>query len=303
MRKGIVLLLLLSLVLVIGCGKKAVSVETGSIYVTVEDDNGDAVKGAELTLTDGTGKKTTASSDTKGTASFLNLTSGDYELEGSSAGYAVASTPLSVAGDEQEATLTLTPMSASVDGSSSSSGETVDKGVMDNLTSYRWTWASQEEGAVSQVVEGAFEKPDREYLLSGTGADRNEIYKVGTTVKMRSGTGGEWTTLTGDAAKGMTGMSNLYTGMFSEGYSSIKDENSGFTRSDGGTVNGYSTEKYVYTVTIEGAITSVTAWIIDSGEFKGGITRWESSATKSGKTTSFKWNVFDLDKPIGIKLP
>src|SRR5450756_1723363 len=31
--------------------------------------------------------------------------------------------------------------------------------------------------------------------------------------------------------------------------------------------------------------------------------RWESTATKNGKTTSFTWNVFDPDKPIGIKLP
>jgi hypothetical protein len=296
MRKGIALLLLLSLVLAVGCGKKAAPAETGSIRVAVEDDNGDAIKGAELTLTDGSGKKTTASSDSKGEASFSSLASGDYELEGSAAGYAVASTSLSVEGDEQETTLTLTPMSASA-------GETADKSVLDNLTSYRWAWASQEEGTVPQVVEGAFEKPDREYFLSGTGADRNEIYKVGTTVKMRSGTGGEWTTLTGDAAVGIMSMSNLYSGMFSQGYSSIKDENSGFTRSDGETVNGYSTQKYIYTVTIEGTVTSITAWIIDSGEFKGGITRWESSATKSGKTTSFTWNVFDLNKPIGIKLP
>jgi hypothetical protein len=120
---------------------------------------------------------------------------------------------------------------------------------------------------------------------------------------MRTGTEGEWTTFTGESAEGMMGMSGIHTNMFSQGYSSIKDENSGFKRSDGGTVNGYSTQKYVYAVTLQGAVTSTTAWIIDSGEFKGGITRWESKATKDGKTTSFTWDVFDLNKPVGHELP
>jgi uncharacterized surface anchored protein len=192
LRRGTILLLLLSLVLAVGCGKKAVPVETGSIRVTVEDDNGDAVKGAGLTLTDGTGKKTTASSDSKGKASFSGLASGDYDLEGSLAGYAAASTSFSVEGDEQETTLTMTSMSASVDESSSSEGETADKGVLDNVTSYRWKWSSLEEGkTVPSIAEGAFEKPDREHFLIGAGDELNEIYRVGTTVKMRTGTEGE----------------------------------------------------------------------------------------------------------------
>jgi hypothetical protein len=300
MKRGIILLLLLSLVLAVGCGKKATPAETGSIHVTVDDDNGDAIKGAQLTLTDPTGKKTIASSDGTGTASFSGLATGDYELEGTADGYAASSTSLSVAGDEQETTLALTSTSAQ---SSNSSGETANKSVLDNLTSYRWTFASEEEGQVSQQEEGAFEKPDREYFASGTGDNRTEIYKVGTTVKMRSGTTSEWTTLTGDAAKGMMGMSDIFVGTLGQSYSSITEEGSGFTHSDGGTVNGYSTQKYVYTTTIEGTVTSIAAWIIDSGEFKGGITHWESSVTKSGKTTSLKWNVSDLNKPIGIKLP
>ena len=63
MRKGVVLLLLLSLVFAVGCGKQAAPAETGNIHVTVEDHTGGVVKGATLTLTDGTGKATTASSD------------------------------------------------------------------------------------------------------------------------------------------------------------------------------------------------------------------------------------------------
>jgi hypothetical protein len=304
MREGIVLLLLLSLVLAVGCGKKAVPAETGSVLVTVEDDNGDAIKGAELTLTDGTGRKTTASSESKGKASYSGLASGSYELDSSLARYAPDSTPLCVEGAEQETTLTLTPMSASEDESSSSEGETADKGVLDNVTSYRWKWSSLEEGkTVPSIAEGAFEKPDREHFLIGAGDDLNEIYRVGTTVKMRTGTEGEWKTFTGDAAEGMMGMSGIYTSLFGQDYSSIKKEDNGFKRSDGGTVNSYSTQKYVYALTLDSAVTSTTAWIIDSGEFKGSITRWETTSTKDGKTTSFTWDVFDLNKSIGIELP
>ena len=304
MRRGIVLLLLLSLVLVVGCGKKTAPTETGSIRVTVEDDNGDAVKGVTLTLTDGEGKKTTASSDSKGKASFAGLADGDYDLEGAATGYAADSTSLSVEGDEQEATLTLALVSVSEDGSSSSEGETADNGIMDNVTSYRWKWSSMEEGKTNaSVAEGAFEKPDREYFRTGTGEDINEIYTIGKTVKMRSGTEGDWQTFTGDTAEGMMGMSGIYTSMFNQDYSSIKKEDSLFKRSDGGTVNGYSTQKYVYELALNGAVTSTTAWIIDSGEFKGGTTRWETKSSKDGKTTSFTWDVFDLNKSIGIELP
>lgn len=305
MRRGIVLLLLLSLVLAVGCSKKAVPAETGSIRVTVEDDNGDAIKGVALTLTDGEGKKTTtASSDSTGNASFTGLASGDYELEGSAAGYAADSTSLSVEGDEQETTLTLMTESASEERSSSSEGVTADKGVLDNVISYRWRWSSLEEGkTVPSIAEGAFEKPDHEYFRTGTDEDINEIYRVGETVKMRTGTDGEWNTFTGDAAEGMMGMSGIYTSMFGQDYSSVSKEDSGFKRSDGGTVNSYSTQKYVYELALNGAVTSTTAWIIDSGEFKGSITRWETKSTKDGKTTAFTWDAFDLNKQIGIELP
>ncbi|MFA5789701.1 MAG: carboxypeptidase-like regulatory domain-containing protein [Caldisericia bacterium] len=304
MRRGIVLLLLLSLVLVVGCGKKMAPVETGSIRVTVEDDNGDAIKGVALTLTDGEGKKTTASSDSKGKASFTDLASGDYELEGTASRYDTDSTSLSVEGDEQEATLTLTSMTASEDEGSSTEQESGNKSILENVTSYRWKWSSMEEGKTDpSVAEGAFEKPDHEYFRTGNGEDLNEIYRVGKTVKMRSGTEGEWNTFTGDAAEGMMGMSGIYTSMFGQDYSSVSKEDSGFKRSDGGTVNGYSTQKYVYEISLNGAVTSTTAWVIDSGEFKGGTTRWETRATKDGKTTSFTWDVFDLNKSIGIELP
>jgi len=220
------------------------------------------------------------------------------------AGYAADSTFLSVEGDEQDTTLTPTPMSASEDESSNSEDETADESVLDNVTSYRWKWTSLEEGkTVPEIMGSAFEKPDREYYLSGTGDDLSEFYKVGKTVKMRTGTEGEWTTYTGDAAEGMMGISGLYTGLFSQGYFSIKEENSGFKRSDGGTVTGYSTQKYVWAMKLQGAKMSITAWIIDSGEFKGGISRWETKSTKDGKKTSFAWDVFDLNKSIGIELP
>ncbi len=304
MRRGIVLLLLLSLVLTVGCGKKQAPAETGSIRITVEDDNGDAIKGVALTLTDGEGEKTTASSDDKGTALFTGLASGDYELEGTAAGYAADSTSLSVAGDEQAATLTLTSTTASGDDGSGTEQETGNASILENVTSYRWKWSSMEEGkADPSVAEGAFEKPDHEYFRTGNGNDINEIYRVGKTVKMRSGTDGEWNTFTGDAAEGMMGMSGMYTSMFDQDYSSISKEDGGFKRSDGGNVNDYSTQKYVYEISINGVVTSTTAWVIDSGEFKGGTTRWETRSTKDGKTTSFTWDVFDLNKPISIELP
>jgi hypothetical protein len=304
MRRGIVLLLLLSMVLAVGCGKRQSPAETGSIRITVEDDNGDAIKGVALTLTDGEGKETTASSDGKGKASFTGLASGDYELEGTAAGYAADSTSLSVAGDEQEATLILSSTTASGDDGSDTEQESGNASILESVDSYRWKWSSMEEGKTNpSVAEGAFEKPDREYFRTGSGDDINEIYRIGKTVKMRSGTDGEWNTFTGDAAEGMMGMSGIYTSMFGQDYSSSSKDDSGFKRSDGGNVNGYSTQKYVYEISINGAVTSTTAWVIDSGEFKGGTTRWESRSTKDGKSNSFTWDVFDLNKRIGIELP
>ncbi len=304
MRRGIVLLLLLSMMLAIGCGKKQSPAEAGSIHITVEDDNGDAIKGVVLTLTDGEGKETTTSSDGKGKASFTGLASGDYELEGTAAGYAADSTSLSVAGDEQEATLILSSTTASGDDGSDTEQESGNASILESVDSYRWKWSSMEEGKTNpSVAEGAFEKPDREYFRTGSGDDINEIYRIGKTVKMRSGTDGEWNTFTGDAAEGMMGMSGIYTSMFGQDYFSSSKDDSGFKRSDGGNVNGYSTQKYVYEISINGAVTSTTAWVIDSGEFKGGTTRWESRSTKDGKSNSFTWDVFDLNKRIGIELP
>ena len=300
MRKGVVLLLLLSLVLAVGCGKQAAPAETGNIHVTVEDHNGGVIKGATLTLTDGTGKATTASSDGAGKASFSGLASGDYKLEGSADGYATNSTSLSVAGGDQDSTLTLASTSTQT---SNPSGETADKDVFDGLSSYRWTFSSTEANGVTQQYEGAFEKPDREYILSGTGSSRTEIYKVGTAVKMRSGTGGKWNTVTGDTAQRLVGLHNILFNVLAERYSSITKEGSGFVRSDGGTVNGYSTQKYAHVTTTGGTVTNITAWVIDSGEFSGVITSWVSSETTGGKTTSVKWAFLDLNKPTGIKLP
>jgi hypothetical protein len=300
MRKGIVLLLLLSLVLAVGCGKQAAPAETGNIHVTVEDHNGGVIKGATLTLTDGTGKKTTATSDSTGKASFSGLASGDYKLEGSADGYATNSTSLSVAGGDQESTLTLASTSAQT---SNPSGETADKDVFDGLSSYHWTFSTTGTNGVTQQYEGASEKPDREYIVYGTGSGRTEIYEVGTAVKKRSGTGGKWNTVTGDAAQRLANLRNILFNELAERYSSITKEGSGFVRSDGGTVNGYSTQKYVLATTTGGTITNITAWVIDSGEFSGVITRWVSTETTGGKTTSVKWAFLDLNKPTGIKLP
>lgn len=303
MRRGIVLLLLLSLMFVGGCGKKAAPSETGSIRVTVEDEHGDAIRGVTLTLIDSEGKKTVASSDSKGNATFSDLAGGDYELEGTADGYDADSTSLSVESGEQETTLTLTSVTASEEDGSNTE-ETTISGILENVTSYRWKWSSMEEDKTDpSVAEGAFEKPDREYFRIGSGDDLNEIYKVGTTVKMRSGIEGEWNTFTGDAAEGMMGMTSIYTSMFDQNYASLSEEDGGFKRSDGGTVNGYSTQKYVYEISVNNIVSGTTAWVIDSGEFKGGTTRWETRSTSNGKTTSFTWDVFDLNKPIGIELP
>ncbi len=239
MRRGIVLLLLLSMMLAIGCGKKQSPAEAGSIHITVEDDNGDAIKGVVLTLTDGEGKETTTSSDGKGKASFTGLASGDYELEGTAAGYAADSTSLSVAGDEQEATLILSSTTASGDDGSDTEQESGNASILESVDSYRWKWSSMEEGKTNpSVAEGAFEKPDREYFRTGSGDDINEIYRIGKTVKMRSGTDGEWNTFTGDAAEGMMGMSGSTPVCSVNFFSPARPNGSAL---DEGNVNGYST--------------------------------------------------------------
>jgi Ca-activated chloride channel family protein len=82
-------------------------VELGALYGTVVDASGLPIPGATVNIT-GPEKRTTVT-DSRGEFSFVKLRSGDYEIESSLAGFAIARTKASVAsGRIQRVTITMT---------------------------------------------------------------------------------------------------------------------------------------------------------------------------------------------------
>ncbi len=301
MRRLIVIALLLAaLVSATGCAKQVTDEQTGEAVVTVVDAQAEPLKGASVTVTDASDKKTTVDTDKNGAAVFKGVAEGDYAVTVTMSGYVTTEDAVYVtAGEKQELTLELVSEDAS-----GTTDSTIDKAILDSITSYRWKWITVSSGETpTNTTEGGIEKPDRSYYSTRTGSDVTEIYQVGDTVKMRNGADGEWNTYTGEEARSMMGMGDMFAGMLDGGYSFLEND-SGFQRSNGGSVNGYSTQKYAYEVIRDDKATvSTTAWVVDSGEFKGVITRYEWKEVTDGKKSSFSWDVMDLNKNLGITLP
>jgi hypothetical protein len=300
MRRLIVIaLLLVALVSAAGCAKPRIDDQTGEVVVTVVDAQTEPLEGASVTITDASDKKTTVDSDSNGVASFESLAEGDYAVAVAMSGYVTTEDAVYVtAGDKQELTVELASEDAS-----GTTDSTVDKAILDSVTSYRWKWTTVSSGETqADTTEGGVEKPDRSYYITRSGSDVTEIYQVGDTVKTRNGPDEDWTTYTGQQAEALSGMGDMFAGMLDGGYSYLEDD-TGFKRSDGGSVNGYSTQRYAYLVALDNDSVTTTAWVVDSGEFKGVITRYEWKEVKDGKESSFSWDVMDLNKNLGITLP
>ncbi|HWQ21814.1 MAG TPA: carboxypeptidase-like regulatory domain-containing protein [Clostridia bacterium] len=306
MKKTIAVLLALSLAFFAGCGNPTPKVETGKVTITVTDGNGAPIKGATVTLTDGDGKETTAASSSSGVAVFDALPYGEYDVASSMAGFADGTDTITVDSSSQDVALDMTADT----GDSTDSGQDTDAigdvSVIDSLTSYRYKWTTLSEGdARGSVIEGGTEKPNSEYSIvrDKEGKAQMEFYKVGDTLRM--GTAGNWQTLSGDDAKDF-GYGESFISTLSNDYADMKSNWSDWKKSDGGAINGYDTDKYTYSGNANGTTVTDTAYYIKSGEFKGVMTRYDisyQSDADATKRSGYTIDVYDLNKPLGIKLP
>ena len=306
MKKMIAVLLTLSLMFVAGCGNPVPKVETGKVTITVTDNNGTPVRGATVTLTDSDGKESTATSSTGGVAAFDALPYGDYDVSSSVAGFADGADTITVASSSQDLAVSMTANTADSTDSGQDATDIGDASIIDSLTSYRYKWRTISEGDTSSsVAEGGTEKPASEYYVmrDKDGKTQLEFYKVGETVKM--GTAGNWQTLTGDEAKNF-GYGDTFVTTLSGSYSEIKNNSSGWKKSDGGSVNGFDTDKYTFSTDVNGTTLTVVGYFVKSGDFKGVMTRYDISYqndTDTTKRSGYTIDVYDLNKPLGIKLP
>jgi hypothetical protein len=302
MRKTIAVLLVFNLLLAVGCGNPSPTVQTGTVTVAVADGDGTVVKGATVTLTDTDGKVLTATSGATGTVVFDAVAYGDYDVAASMSGYTNGSDTVTVDSSSQDISIAME--SDSVD-SSQDGVEVSDASVLDALTGYRYKWTYRDMNETgSTSMEGGFERPDKEYVVmrDKDGKSTMEFYKVGDTVKI--GSGDSWQTLEGDDAKDV-GFGRSFVSTLSGDYSFVKDQKE-WTKSYGGSVNGYDTDQYVFHYSVSGVTTTATAWIIKSGDFKGIITRYRVYAEQDGDASansSYTMDITDLGKPLGIRLP
>jgi hypothetical protein len=306
MKRVAVGLLVLSLLLVAGCGNPTPKTETGKVTITVEDGSGTVVEGAAVTLTDGDGKVLSATSSADGAAVFNAVAYGDYDVASSMNGYTDGTDTITVDSSSQDLSLSMTSTAANPSDSGEDNSAIGDATVIDSLTSYRYKWTTLSEGdTTASVIEGGMEKPSSEYYLmrDKDGKTQIEFYKVDGTVKM--GSGDNWQTFTGDEAKNF-GYGNTFVSGLTGSYEDMKSKSSDYKKSDGGLVNGYDTDKFTYSVDVNGTTLTSVGYFIRSGEFKGVMTRYDISYQNdkdATKRSGFTIDTYDLNKSLGIRLP
>jgi hypothetical protein len=302
MKRTIVVLLAMSLLLTVGCGSPMPNAKTGKVTVTVAESDGTAVKGATITLTSVEDTVLTATAGPTGTVVFEGVAYGSYDVAASMSGYANGSDIVTVDSGSQEVSLAMESNSAD----SSQDGVDVSAiSVLETITSYRykWTYCDMSETG-STVVVGGFEKPDREYVAmrDSAGMSTTEFYRVGETVRI--GSGNNWKTLEGTEATGAT-LGRPFVSTLSSDYSFAKGQKQP-KKSDGGWVNGYTADQYVYQYGAGGVTTTATAWVIKSGDFEGIVTRYQVHAEQDGDTSAnsnYTMDITDLGAPLGMELP
>jgi hypothetical protein len=302
MKRTIAVLLAMSLLLTVGCGSPMPKIQTGKVTVTVAESDGTAVKGATITLTNIDGTVLTATADPTGTAVFEAVAYGSYDVATSMSGYANGSDTVTVDSSSQNVSLAMESNSAD---SSRDGVEVSAASALETLASYRYKWTYRDMNETgSTLVVGSFEKPDREYVAmrDSTGKSTTEFYRVGETVRI--GSGNNWKTLEGADAKGAS-LGRPFVSTLSSDYSFAKAQKQP-KKSDGGWVNGYSTDQYVYQYGAGGVTTTATAWIIKTGDLNGIITRFQVYAEQDGDTSAnsnYTMDITDIGKPLDIKLP
>jgi len=306
MKRVTAVLLVLSLLLVAGCGKPAPTSQQGKVSILVADDTGASIKGVAVTLTNSDGKVLTATSSVGGAAVFNAVAYGDDDVASSMNGYADGTDTITVDSSSQEVSLSMTSTTANSAVSGQDTTAIGDASIIDSLISYRYKSTALSEGdTTASVVEGGTEKPASEYFImhDKDGKTQLEFYKVGGTVKM--GSGNSWSTYAGNEAKNF-GYGDTFISGLTGSYLDMKSKSSDYKKSDGGSVNGYDTDKYVYSVDYSGVTLTATASVINSGEFKGVMTRYDISYQNdkdATKRSGFTIDTYDLNKSLGIKLP
>lgn len=184
-------------------------------------------------------------------------------------------------------------------------GTAADEELFEKVKSYTFTWKWRDAGnEADNTIEGTRVQPDSFRMVTRQAdGDAEEIVIVGSTAKLRSGEG-DWLTIEGESVSGMDSMGDSFVSQMKSGYSFLA-EHKFWKRENGGTVNGYATEKYTYTGPLDDRNAFWSLNVISSGEFRGIITHYEvhNSETDTSGQEWFIMDVADLNAAPQVKLP
>ncbi|WP_407919061.1 carboxypeptidase regulatory-like domain-containing protein [Caldisericum exile] len=241
--------------------------------------------------------------DNSGKVEIKNLSSGTYTIKASKEGYSDNSLEVSITDSSKTVSISL-------------SKQTLTKLTdLSKAKSYYYTLKVKEvSGKLQTNIEiyvDDFGNKEKLISYNPDGKVDMEIYVVGDKGLIKMG-GGNNMSVDKDTAKGY--IENIAS-IGQSFVSSFKDEYDNFVITPSGTLtvkvskgtqNGYSTDSVEYTVNISGAQYTFAGWVINSGEYKGFLTRLlienKTPNLKSDEIKTIEINVKDFGKSFDITL-
>jgi major membrane immunogen (membrane-anchored lipoprotein) len=297
-------------VLFTGCGGSAnqggsnIKPTTAHLTVIVNDDSGQPVENASVTIGSENGL-----TNTSGELVFDTIQPGDYTISVEKDGYEKAEKDVEVkAGDQKTVQVTI---------NKKEEAGVIQANDFSKLKSYRITIETKstedEEGKIL-IEQNDFGKEQHIVVYGNKGEVQMELYAVGDKAKIKSGKDSKWMELPSSSASALTQGSagfveNLMKNTVNDFNETVagKDIRYSYKRVGRETVNGYPTDKYhLYakdTTGTEQGVLAADIWIINRGEFKGYTTRMILTGKDQKGEGTFTINLTDINKNINISLP
>ncbi len=317
MRKKLLSVAIVSLIAIFiftGCGGGSGTNQGGgsnskptkaTLTVVVNDDSGNALNGAKVTVD--TNKSKLTGSD--GKVVFNLMEPGDYTIGVSKDGYQTDYEDVTLeAGDVKTVTFELRKVesSSSVDEVKSVSNLKSFKEVLEFKSNDK-----TEDGGKILVVQDNYGKEQHIVIYGKDNKVQFEVYVVGDKAKIRSGSD-KWMEMPESSAKALT----TSTLGFAEGImhnairyfnDSIKTGSSEYSVKKVGseTVNGYPTYKYHILAKDAANKTTISGdiWIISRGPYKDYTTKMSLVVEEDGRKDLFNASLTDIGKDMHITLP